>query len=336
MIVLCPNCNSKSRVDKAIASNNTRVRCSNCQQIFIPSLMPNAPIQAPVDQEQTAAFVDLHAIESQAAHASPAPTASTDDGTDLVARQHLAQRQADGGNSHILGGIALVFLLTGFVFYAQGNAIYASLGLLGGRPIVLLKSSVQTPLVIEQMVSTTYTLTNGHQALVALGTVRNTSAQPAEKMEVDFRVTQPGQPTQQVRAPLGAVLSLEELATVPTQGDPVEELRQRAQQVPPLAGHAGGQKFMAILMDPPANLDQAQQSATLATAIAPTAPTPAPTPVPVVPASAMPNRVQEAWDEQDKMPLQPTKVPSRKASAVGAHHPHNGHKSSKKHRNKGH
>lgn len=326
MIVICPNCNSKSRVDTAIASGSTRVRCSHCQQVFIPSLVPDT--QAPVDVEKTAALIDLQAVASSTPDASKPSLTSLADRTDLVGRQDWGQLNPHGAKAHLLTGFGLLFLFTGFIFYAQGNAIYASLGLLGGRSIVLPPTEVKTALVIEQLVSTTYTLANGHQALVALGTVHNTSAEAAEKMEVDFAVTQAGASAQHVRAPLGAVLSLEELATVPTQGDPVEELRQRAQQVPPLAGHAGGQKFMAIVMDPPADLDTAEQSAVLTTPLAPAAPT---APV-AVPASALPSPPQNT-QAPEHLDVKPQKTPAtHKASARWPR----GHKTGKKHRDSVH
>jgi predicted Zn finger-like uncharacterized protein len=133
--------------------------------------------------------------------------------------------------SRVIGGLSAALGVCGLIFFAAGNAIYAQLGLMGGSTIDI--SEAQSPdAQVEQVTSALYRLADGHEALVALGTVANPSDAQAARMEVQFSLTDSqAHVVGQARGPLGAVLSLEELATITLPDSAAAELRRQRGRV---------------------------------------------------------------------------------------------------------
>jgi predicted Zn finger-like uncharacterized protein len=391
MIVQCPNCQSKSRVDDAGAARGARVRCATCSHVFLPNtavvqptraaatattssgfgaddtggktslftgvvskaaiglpeaaqppaaaaggdfggnktqaidvsqlaaFSAKAPAAAPtaglgpakaavpatqpvpaaaddgftanktqaIDVSQLAAFVTKDAAPPAAGltpHPRPAPAPApaaprADVGTAVktaLEAAHPPHQEAlgvtdvigsargDNGpmslSSRLVLGLSVLLLLGGLIFFAAGRAVYAAAGMLGGQNIAI-NVAQNDPVRVERVTSMLYTLGNGHEALVVMGSVSNPGAQSAPRVELAFTLyDKKGTAKVQARAPLGAVLSTEELALLADNDSVEAELRRRVQSAPLLPAQAKGQKFMAVIKDPPRPLRAYRQA----------------------------------------------------------------------------
>ncbi len=190
MIIVCPNCGARYRIDPAVAAAGSRMRCAECQHRWVPDMDAAMPAVAPVTAGLAPEALEFGSVVPEVAAVGPGAGDEPAEATDVDPADTDVDDNAQPAAGGILRSIFAVVL-------GGGLAVAAAALWLGDRPLpppfaAALAALQPAPLALRASARAIVTvLPSGERLLEIAGRVENHGLTPARLTAVDLRLSGP-------------------------------------------------------------------------------------------------------------------------------------------------